>query len=201
MGHLAAFDVPAYRQAYGLTQFVETGTGCGDSLLHALSCGFASCASIECDALTAAYARGRIAAETIRQASILEGDSVALLPRLAQHLRPAPTLWWLDAHFPGSYRGVAIDAKAPRAETMPLQSELYAICANRDVTRDVFLMDDLRIYERGHFAHGDMGDDVSWPVTGCAFVEELLGSTHAIARDYREEGYLVCLPRETRAAA
>lgn len=201
MGQLAAHDVATLRQQYGLKQFVETGTGRADSLLYALSCGFASCTSIECDAVTASYARERLIMETSRVATILEGDSVALLPRVAQHLRSAPTLWWLDAHFPGSFRGVPIDANAPRLAAMPLERELYAICANRDISRDVFLLDDLRIYERGHFAHGDMGDDVSWPVTGCAFVEELLGATHTIARDYRSEGYLVCLPHVPPVAA
>ena len=196
MGQLAAFDVPALIQRYDLARFVETGTGRGSSLLHAVGSGFAFCVSIEIDEATAIAARTMVG----DAGAILHGDSVEILPKLAAGSRE-PTLWWLDAHFPGSYRGVPIESHADRRVTMPLEAELRAICAARDVRCDVFLLDDLRIYERGHFHHGNMGDDVSWPVTGCAFVKELLGETHTIGRDYRDEGYLVCLPLATRAAA
>jgi hypothetical protein len=54
-------------------------------------------------------------------------------------------------------------------------------------------MDDLRLYEEGPFANGNFpgGPAATLPKEDM----EWLAATHHITRDYRDEGYLIALPR------
>jgi len=106
-------------------------------------------------------------------------------------------VYWLDAHFPGADFGLSsYDGTADRNLRIPLESELRKICQLRDVKNDIFIIDDLRIYEDGPFQNGNWPERLKLGGSGIGFVYELLDKTHHIQRDYRDEGYIVCLPRE-----
>jgi len=190
VGALDHFDVRALRREYGLTQFVETGTGFGVSAFHATQAGFAHVYTVECDQPTAAAARRKLAGTN---AVVLEGYSVDVLKDLRHTMAPVPTLWWLDAHFPGSAISGRITVGDSGPEIMPLEREVRLLGKLPGIARDVILIDDLRLYERHAFAHGDMGP--AWQLRGIGFIEEAFGATHTIARDLADEGYLICIPR------
>lgn len=190
MGNLSHFDVGQLMARHGVTQFVETGTGLGGSCLHATRYPFKGVYTIECDRPTVAAARRKLAGT---QAIVFEGYTVDVLRDVIMVLAPEPTLWWLDAHFPGSDIKGYITVGQSGPELLPLEREVRAIAWSRNVMRDVFLIDDLRLYERQPFQHGNMPQD--WPTPGIGFIEETFGSTHEIRRDLSDEGYIVCTPR------
>lgn len=190
MGNLSHFDVGQLMTRYGVTQFVETGTGLGGSCLHATRFPFKGVYTIECDRPTVAAARRKLAGTP---AIVFEGYTVDVLRDVMMVLAPEPTLWWLDAHFPGSDITGSITVGQSGPELLPLEREVRAIARSRNVANDVLLIDDLRLYERQPFQHGNMPQD--WPTPGIGFIEEAFGSTHEIRRDLSDEGYVICTPR------
>jgi hypothetical protein len=58
----------------------------------------------------------------------------------------------------------------------------------------VLLIDDLRIFEIGPYAGGNVPDQMLDPQDTLAFLAEAFGGTHAIQRDYADQGYLALSP-------
>ncbi len=193
MGRLTRHPFKLWQHRYGLEYFVETGTYKGDGLLAARSANFRRLFSIEANPQLAVEAGERM----VRKCSgtvwsgrweILNNDSVDGVAEVLSRIAPlhGTALWWLDAHLPERYGG--------QGTQLPLSQELGAIFKHsRPHTRDVFLIDDLRLYERGPFKQGD------FPGGPPGEVEHefmWLRLTHDLHRDYRDQGYLVALPRD-----
>ena len=128
----------------------------------------------------------------MRGAAVGNADSAAGLAKLLPWIEEGPALFWLDAHLPQRYAG------SPDVATFPLEAELRLICGQRDTSGDVFLMDDLRIYEDGPFRAGPYTLDIPRPAGGAGFVTELLGATHEVTKSYLDEGYIVALPSRAK---
>jgi hypothetical protein len=194
MGFLHYHNLQHYVDKYSLTSFIETGTAGGDGVAHALLFPFQQVGSIEIDEeqfrQTSARFEGR---EDVRlvNASSIEG-LVVLLYDLVPDSR---TLFWLDAHFPGEMLGAGYGDEQDMSRRLPLESELRAIHALRGDKPDVFIIDDLRIYEDGQFGNGNWRDRKTLGGDGIAFIEELYGDTHEIRRDYAHEGYIILVPK------
>ncbi len=105
-------------------------------------------------------------------------------------------IFWLDAHFPGVDLGFAsYDAEVNLDTRLPLERELDVIHRVRGGFQDVILIDDLRIYEKGPFEHGNMdrvgqGDVAKY---GLEFLEKFR-KRYTIEKIYRDEGYIVLSP-------
>jgi hypothetical protein len=55
--------------------------------------------------------------------------------KIVGELSDRPTLFWLDAHFPGAdYKGVKYDEEKDDSKRIPLEAELKIISENRDIT-------------------------------------------------------------------
>ncbi|MDE2472759.1 MAG: hypothetical protein KGL35_29560 [Bradyrhizobium sp.] len=198
MGALAHFDVGRLREDWNVRHFVETGTGRGDSLAHAAQFPFDSLKSCEVDYTLREGAQNRFRGDRRVHVSLWESrDFVSWACRTI----PAdqPILFWLDAHFPGAdYQGQSFGAEADERVRLPLQTELDTIARLRPLSRDVVLVDDLRIYVDGPFGHGNLPPNVRphCPAErGIGFIHETMGATHDVALLYDHEGYVVMTPK------
>lgn len=199
MGALAHFDLPALIAKYGVLHFVETGTGKGEGLAHAVRFRFSTLRS--CDILSvladsvAVIFRSdhRVMVQAQESASFLH-DVCVLIPE------DEPILFWLDAHFPGADYGMHDYGYATDdARRLPLLTELAMIIENRPAGKDVVLVDDLRIWVDGAFGSGNLPATVR-PFCprqrDASFFGRVFGATHDVRFDYAQEGYVVLTPKE-----
>lgn len=194
MGTIGDFDLRTLHSKYRLDTFIETGTGAGDSLDIARRHCFTRLFSIEI--IHALYEQARARFSQSPECVLIHAASESGLRTVLSTLeRSSRVLFWLDAHFPGADYGLAgygdVSEKALR---IPLERELTVIQKLRPHSRDVIIIDDLRIYEDGPYTNGNWPYRPQWGDDGIAFVENLFGFTHTLVRDYRAEGYLVLEP-------
>lgn len=190
MGFLHAHDIAGLARKHDLDYFVETGTHEGDGLLHALrAMPWVWAYSVEANRLKAWRAQKRANARRPAQATVLPGDTRLALPLILPQLN-GPTLWWLDAHLPELYEGEDV-------ERLPLIEELVAIATHpRDYSRDVFIIDDWRLYEPVNtYDSGPLPADVepARPLETGIIFRAL--AHHDVRVDTRHEGYLIATPK------
>jgi hypothetical protein len=178
---------------HNISEFVETGTGMGDTV-EFVRRSIMKIWSIEIIPEIANKAKERFKDDN--SVNILNFDSFSgLLVTVTR--RDTNFLYFLDAHFPGADFGLAKyeDCK-DKDIRIPLQKEITAIIKRRgdQIKRDVFIIDDLRIYEDGPF------EDGNWPLrkklggNGIDFIYDAFSETHYIEKDYRWQGFLVITP-------
>lgn len=181
MGSLTAFNLTNFV----CDVYVETGTGRGDCLWHAISSGrFSRYYSVDLDQELVDQARDLFPLAQIDQGLSVERLEYWLKNELKQEDQ---VLFFLDAHFPNAdFRGAAHDVKAPHA--VPLEEELRLIKQYRPLCRDVIICDDARIYQIGPW----QGGNVEWLQVpgGLNFLYELY-SEDRVSFDYRNEGYII----------
>ena len=98
-----------------------------------------------------------------------------------------PILFFLDAHFPGADFGLAgYEDETNEDIRIPLQKEMETIVSLRgaDIKKDVFIIDDLRIYEDGPYEAGPWELKEKLGGHGIEFVYDLFAATHYIEKDY-----------------
>jgi len=125
------------------------------------------------------------------------GNSHDELPKAIDELDENPALFFLDAHFPDSYRNEynqEVIRDDPDYIKIPLEGEIRILCQKRDVSKDIIVIDDIRIYKEGPFQNGNFENKELHGGQNLNFVEELLDTTHILIESYLEEGYLICFP-------
>jgi len=181
---------------YNISSFVETGTGLGDTVAYVLSNSknLIDVLSVEIYKDIANKASERF--QNYTNCKIINNNSydglLEILPSLKERV-----LFFLDAHFPGADFGytsygddIEINLK------LPLQRELELICSNRDTSRDVFLIDDLRIYEEGNYELGNWPKENGAVHTGIDFIYDYLAKTHNIQKHSFCSGFITILPKQ-----
>jgi len=186
MGYISQWPVKELKKEYGLEIAIETGTYIGHGAALLASHGFKKVYTIELlehhfKLLDFSY---------IPSVHALLGSSTDVLPGILKGNRNIPTFFWLDAHLPSHY-GDRIRSKEIE---FPLKRELELIVENKDVSRDVFVIDDIRIYEDGPFTSGPARGIARSPERGISFICDLFKKTHLITKDYRGEGFLILEP-------
>ncbi|MEO8649946.1 MAG: hypothetical protein ABI539_12335 [Acidobacteriota bacterium] len=194
MGNLARFDLARYASVYDLGALVETGTFRGHGVRAALAAGFEQIISIEI--VEQYFDENTERFKDFPNVEILEGHSADVLDQVAEGIE-GNVLFWLDAHFPGADGGVAgFNAVADESVRCPLEKELEAIRLHRPDRNDVFLIDDLRLYEPGNYEEGNLPEEIRPPnERGIGFASELFGETHHLVRLLYDQGYLLILPK------
>jgi hypothetical protein len=194
MGDLSHFNLNNYVLRYGLKYMIETGTYKGDAVAYGLNFGFEKIYSIEL--LKEFYDNCYKRFENNEKVYIYNGTSENGLIEILQNNVVTECLFWLDAHLPNSYTsGYGSDYVKDKNILIPLENELKIIVENKNVSNDVFIIDDLRIYETGNFQKGSWSVVIDAGIGGIDFIYQLLGNTHDIQRLYDDEGYIICTPK------
>lgn len=123
--------------------FIETGTGQGESLLHAKNLPFKELVSFEIH--PEIYKRVRFLADERTQ--IINYSSLAGLKEFVPKIpKDKKILFWLDAHFPGA--DYLLGEYKYDEVSMPLYNELQIIEQYRADCKDTILVDDVHLYDR-----------------------------------------------------
>ena len=198
MGELYIHNLEPYVEKYRTTVFVETGTGEGTGLAHAAQSKFDKFYSIENIPELAEQCRFRF--DDNSKINIVENNSIDGLKEILNKVPASePVFFWLDAHFPGadfgfnSYDHLSEDVNLHK----PLKAEIETILECRpDVSRDVFIIDDLRIYEKGNYELGNWDLYDKYGGGGIGFITDAFEGTHDVAKDYRHQGFVILTPKK-----
>lgn len=188
MGELGVHPIREYKEKYGLTAMLETGTGHGHDANTGIRSGFTKVLTCEIDKDN----RNRAIDESNKNPFIhfYLGDSVEVLPIMLNKLNGEKLLVWLDAHL----------GEVPIDKQLPLEKELQILTSKRDCSKDVIIVDDLRLYDRALW--GPNAFNISKYVKNPEMLiskEEIEGFflNHKIIVSTKNEGSLVFLPRES----
>ena len=198
MGQLTHFDIGALIVTHGLKRFVETGTGMGHGVGHAMRFPFKAIESCEINAELAASVRAAVFQDN--RISIHTAQSIPFIEAICANAPiDEPILWWLDAHFPGADYGSQDFGAEERSEIrLPLPDEIKTILLHRRHSGDVLLIDDLRIWCDGPFRNGGLPAHVRphCPKDRSAeWFKTLLDPTHNVKFDFADEGYVIAEPK------
>lgn len=194
MGQLnQAIQIENTLNYYEIENFVETGTGAAE-VVRDIS-GINDELNVHTiEIIPEIYEKNTISYSYLNNVTWHLGQSSDILPEIVSQIN-TPTLFWLDAHFPGADFGLASYGDEPDLEKrLPLKSELEKITNNKDVTNDVFVIDDLRIYEDGPFEDGSWEDRTKYGGDGIEFVEELFEDSHYVVKSYNKQGFIILFP-------
>ncbi len=194
MGSISRFNLNKIIKEYNTIYFFETGTGQGYGIEHAVKSPFKKILSTEIVPQLAKKASKKFT--LFAQVSILESDSIKALTNELPNLNNN-CIFWLDAHFPGADAGMKkYDAMDDESIRLPLENEINLIKKIRRGFNDVFIIDDLRIYENGLYQHGNAPLDTRpRDSRNIDFIRQQFSRSHLIAKLYLDEGYLLLLPR------
>jgi len=178
---------------YNIQNFVETGTGIAEVVKSVYDIDSElNIHTIEI--IEQIYKKNKISFSYMENVNWHLGQSSEVLPEILPTLT-GNTLFWMDAHFPGADFGMASYGDEPDlSKRLPLQSELEIIVKNRDVSNDVFVIDDLRIYEDGPFEGGNWRDRSKYGGDGIDFIDELFEETHYVIKSYNKQGFIILFP-------
>jgi FkbM family methyltransferase len=198
VGHVQAFNLKDLIARYNLCGYIETGTGIGDSLSHALLFQeFKELYSVEIDRNLYDNAIGNF--QDSRLKIVNDKSKNALKQILSTISRDENYLFFLDAHFPEADFGTAPDRyqtsfKKYGKDALPLEEELSIIKEFRPQNKDVLIIDDVWIYESGPFQGGNWSERETMPLGDMSFVSKLFDGRYNIKKDYKQQGYLLLTP-------
>ena len=194
MGQLnEAIQIKNVLDFYDIKNFVETGTGQAEVVQTVVEADDnLNIHTIE--VIPEIYDKNKINFSYLKDVNWHLGTSFDILPEILPDLK-GTTLFWMDAHFPGADFGLSsYGDEKDDDKRLPLKKELETIVENRDVTNDVFVIDDLRIYEDGPFGDGNWEDREKYGGDGIEFIEELFDETHYVVKSYNAQGSILLFP-------
>ncbi len=194
MGQLnEAIQVKNVFDFYNIDNFVETGTGAAE-VVRSISNIKSDLNIHTIEIIEEIFNKNKISHSYLTNVNWHLGQSSEVMPEILPQLE-GNTLFWLDAHFPGADLGLAsYGDEEDLDKRLPLRSELEIIVEGRDVSNDVFVIDDLRIYEDGPFETGNWAERNLYGGDGIAFIEDLFEDTHFVVRSYNKQGFVILLP-------
>ena len=201
MGQLyQAVNIPATIRDFGIRAFVETGTGIGNTLDRVVGATGPDFDIYTIELMDELWEPIRARYEDTPRVRTLKGYSHECLAEVLSTLSESPTLFWHDAHFPGADFGIGgatYGSEPDPVKRIPLQAEMEAVTASgRDISRDVFIIDDLRIYCDRQFTGGVWGQRSVAGGDGYGFVMDTLRETHTVYESLIEQGMLLCFPKD-----
>ncbi len=189
MGSLINFDqecksLKSLKEEYDSTVFVETGCFRGNSLGHALNLDFESFYSCDIDKEMIDYCNDKFKRDDLH---IFPGTSTTFL-RLQLPLLDSveSIIFYLDAHLP-EHDKTSGQVLTDNVLNFPLEEELQIINNLRPNKNDVIIIDDLRIYEDGHFTGGNWSERHRFNLN----LDFLSKYNYKIEKFYQQEGYLL----------
>lgn len=192
MGSLAWHDIEGLITQYNLEILAETGTHCGLAVEYALNAGLRRAYSIESNPSHVETAKNYLDAAfppqgVFRRFEIECKTSPEGIDWILERL-DAPTLWWLDAHFPQHYG----DYNTP--PVLPLLAEVERIVA-AGRTKDVILTDDMQIWLETSIPFVPEKGVYRGHVLDIVKARQALAPTHITYVSREGNGFLLALPR------
>ena len=194
MGQLnQAIKIKNVLDFYDIKNFVETGTGQAE-VVRSVYEADESLNIHTIEVVPEIFDQNKIKYSYLKDVSWHLGTSFKILPVILPTF-DGNTLFWMDAHFPGADFGLSsYGDEKDMDKRLPLQKELESIVQSRDVSNDVFVIDDLRIYEDGPFETGNWDERTKYGGDGIGFIEEMFEKTHYIGRSYNAQGSIILFP-------
>ena len=200
--YFQAVDTNKMIKKFSLSNYVETGTGEGATLEYSMRHSFETFHSIEIHNEIYKLANekfSKIARIYGRDCNIVHGNSYEELPEILDDLE-GNTFFFLDAHFPGADFKFNNYGDTEDYDTrLPLEKEIEVIIQNRDISNDVFVIDDLVIFEPegGPYEGGPLTlEKKICPQNGLEFIYETFSKTHDIRKSYKSQGFLILTPKQ-----
>ena len=194
MGAINLFNLSRIICDYNISYFFETGTWKGDAVAFALQHPFKKIISAEIVPAIASEAKFRFQQEP--RVTIIEASSAEALTTELPSLN-SNCLFWLDAHFPGADAGLErYDAIKDEDIRLTKKKELAIIHDLRKNYNDLLIIDDMRVYEEGHYENRNSpADTLPRNNRNLDFINLLFGRTHITMKTYRNEGYILLFPK------
>lgn len=184
-------------QDFDIKNFVESGTGDGSSMDKVLLTEVVDDSyGVELD--DGLYEKLEKKYNSLDYVHLYNGYTEDRFTDVLNDLGDTPTLFWLDAHFPGAdYGDASYGAEEDIDKRLPMEKELRVMKDNRDLSKDIIFMDDLRIYVDRPFVAGSWPQRKLYGADGYDFVEEIIGDTHILIEHHGDQGYLLAFPIDT----
>ena len=211
MGLLREHKLTDYIDRYNLKYYFETGTGKAECLEYALRYPFEEywTVDIDEDLIEESFNKFRNMSKNI---NLLIGKSTEIIDEYVPQIpKESPTLFYLDAHFPGAdFQKCTYEEsiREHKQDAFPLEEEVDVILGKRDVSKDVFIIDDLVLYEEGDFEclkvgcvweYGWLQEELDLK-TDSKFLYEKFEKTHDFKKDLRSQGYLIITPKQNESS-
>lgn len=199
MGEINIFDLTQYVEKYNCKTYFETGTGKGICLKHALNFNFNKFYSVDLDGDLIEEVKGKFIGYPL---TLIHDYSSNALEQYVSLLDNEPVFFFLDAHFPGAdFHKISYEEsiRTYKNEAFPLYQELTTIKKFRNTDKDVFLIDDFKLYEEGNYefggwAYSDLQKELGL-VTESQFIYDLFKDTHNFEKSLRHQGFLFIIPK------
>tara|TARA_B100001964_G_scaffold227434_1_gene277364 strand:+ start:1481 stop:2122 length:642 start_codon:yes stop_codon:yes gene_type:complete len=211
MGLLREHKLTDYIDRYNLKYYFETGTGKAECLEYALRYPFEEywTVDIDEDLIEESFKKFQNMSKNI---NLLIGKSTEILDEYVPQIpKESPTLFYLDAHFPGAdFQKCTYEEsiREHKKDAFPLEEEVDVILEKRDISKDVFIIDDLVLYEEGEFEclkvgcvweYGWLQEELDLK-TDSKFLYEKFEKTHDFKKDLRSQGYLIITPKQNESS-
>ena len=211
MGLLREHKLTDYIDRYNLKYYFETGTGKTECLEYALRYPFEEywTVDIDEDLIEESFNKFKNMSKNI---NLLIGKSTEILDEYVPQIpKESPTLFYLDAHFPGAdFQKCTYEEsiREHKKDAFPLEEEVDVILEKRDISKDVFIIDDLVLYEEGDFEclkvgcvweYGWLQEELDLK-TDSKFLYEKFEKTHDFKKDLRSQGYLIITPKQNESS-
>ena len=201
MEELNIFNLNNFLTEHNCVNYVETGTGIGVCLKHALNYNFNNYYSIDLDGDLIDQAKINFPQENINFIHNYSSEALKdLLPSLPEK---EPILFFLDAHFPGADFGKMSYEQSIREfknEAFPLLNEIKIIKKYRDISKDCFIIDDWKLYDKtknyemGGWDYEDLQKELNLVTNGDVILNEFK-NTHNHEVKLRHQGFLFVTPK------
>lgn len=199
MGEINIFDLTPYVEKHNCKTYFETGTGKGVCLSHALNFDFDKFYSVDLDEELVTAAKNRFVGYPL---TLINDYSSKALEQYVPTLDQEPVFFFLDAHFPGAdFHKMSYEEsiRTYKDEAFPLHQELTTIKKFRNTDKDVFLIDDFKLYEEGDYefggwAYSELQEELGL-VTKSQFIYDLFKDTHTFEKSLRHQGFLFIIPK------
>jgi hypothetical protein len=180
---------------YNCNIFVETGTGIGTGLSHALKYNFDKLYSIEINYQLYIECTEKFNDERL---TLINNLSVFGLNKITEEVKDTDRLlFWLDAHFPGAdFQLGGYDDNICENVKLPLETEIDIIYKKRKNCKDTFIIDDLQLFEDGDYELKWDQEFIDKFRRNNSFLWTKYYETHNFIKDYRHQGFLILEPKK-----
>ena len=209
MGCLRRHNLNDYFDKYKLKYYFETGTGKAEALEHAAQYPFKKCYTVDIDEELVKFSFEKLKDRSTCDIEFLIGTSSDILEEYVPKIpKKSAALFFLDAHFPGAdFQKCTYEEsiREHKQDAFPLEEEVDIIINNRDTSNDVFIIDDLILYEKDAkvdcieegivWEYGWLQDELNLQ-TSSNFLYDKFEKTHDFRKDLRDQGYLIITPKQ-----